>query len=193
MFFVFIQALLFLIFCVHTDGDRPVVQQFHFHVSAELPCAHWFSKSVTKLSTEGLIERDRVLVRASTEPAWTITLLVAGIERELAHYQGLTVDVYNRAVHYIVLVAENAQIGYLFNKPFDVFRTVLVAHTKQNEKALLDGSFLVGVNTLDVHNPHAGAAHTLYDCSHSLIFRQRYKLSSKVPNNRTSFLFLYVL
>ena len=161
---------LFLVFRIHTDSYGTVVEQFHLHISAEFTSAYGFAYGFGKIMAEGLVEWDRVLMGTGSEPARTITFLIAGVERELAHHQCLTLDVEDRAVHHVVLVAKHAQIGDLLHQPIDILHGVLVADTQQDQKTLL---YLAFHRSLD---GDAGMADTLYDCSHLFEF------SAKISN-----------
>ena len=81
--------ILFFVLSVHANSYWSVVQQLNFHVSAEFACGYCLSYRLRKLGAEGLVEWDRVLVRACSEPAGAIPFLIAGVERELTYYQCL--------------------------------------------------------------------------------------------------------
>ena len=38
--------LLFLVFCIHTDGNWSIVQEFNLHICAKFSCANHFANSV---------------------------------------------------------------------------------------------------------------------------------------------------
>ena len=85
------------------------------------------------------------------------------IERKLAHDKNASANVGERAVHFIVFIAEHPQPQHLFSQLPAKRRRIVRPNAKQNQKASSDFSVNSAVNG------NTGGIHAGNDCFHSEI------------------------
>jgi hypothetical protein len=97
------------------------------------------------------------------------------VQRKLADYQYLTVNVEYGFIHNAILVVKNTQVDNLFTQPVDVFLAVRLLYAYQYHKSFADGG-LTGSVDCDRRMPG-----TLYNYSHVLVLKNNFA-GCKVTN-----------
>ena len=64
--FSYRHILLFLVFCVHANRHRPVVDELHLHFRAKHPSAHLFAKTLAEELDEAFVHWYSMLVSSGT-------------------------------------------------------------------------------------------------------------------------------
>lgn len=91
---------------------------------------------------------------------WTVALAAIRIQSKLRDHEQLAAGVDNRAIHFALLVCENAQVRNLIGKGFRALFVVLFADAQKNAQALTDFS-----DDLFAHI-HSGLRDSLNDGTH---------------------------
>ena len=115
------------------------------------------------LGKELLIKRNRQIGLGRADKARPAAVAHVAIERKLAHDKNASANVGERAVHFIVFIAEHPQPQHLFGQLPAKRRRIVRPNAEQDQKALSDFSVNSAVNR------NTGRIHAGNDCFHSEI------------------------
>ena len=101
-----------------------------------------------------------------THKAGAISLVAIPGQRELADQQQLSFNIRNGAIHFVLIVAKDAQTGELAGHPAGFFFRVALLNSQQNAQTRTDGCMITG--GFDIHSR---LRHALYDGNHEKIVR----------------------
>ena len=119
-------------FGVDADGHRTVVQQFHFHVGAELARTDFLAQTDAQFLAEVFVHRDGDVGFGRADVRGAVTLLGRGMQGELAYDQQAAVHFADGLVHDAVFIVENTEGDNLFAEPVGILLRVGFFDADQN-------------------------------------------------------------
>ena len=141
---------------------RPVVFRRDLHIGSEFAVLRREAEAFA-LGKELLIKRNRQIGLGRADKARPAAVAHVAIERKLAHDKNASANVGERAVHFVVFIAEHPQPQHLFSQLPAKRRRIVRPNAKQNQKASSDFSVNSAVNR------NTGRIHAGNDCFHSEI------------------------
>ncbi|CAE6712912.1 hypothetical protein NSPZN2_11307 [Nitrospira defluvii] len=144
---------------VQQKRHRPIIQEFHLHMSTEHTCFHLHSGRA-KASHRLLIPSPRLVRRGRVIEPRATPLCGITKQRELRHEQDRAADLSQRSVHFSLLIGKDPERMKLVDYVQQITLLVAFGYTQQHQET--DTNTADGVSLyLD-----GGSCHTLNNCLH---------------------------
>lgn len=116
---------------------RPVVHKFYFHHGPEYTCFHFAEMSfqtVYKISVEPVA----FFRRGGIDETWPASFAAISKQGELGDHQCFAVYIFNRQIHFTLLVRENAQFCTFGSQEVRFLRSVVFVNAQKKHYSPVD-------------------------------------------------------